>query len=69
MSAVTAGASCIALAPEKRAEQVSRAGAMRVVRDLREVFFSVDDRVLRVPPDLTLSFSATAATGSVFPPS
>ena len=69
MSAVTAGASCIALAPEKRAEQVSRAGAMRVVRDLREVFFSVDDQVLRVPPDLTLSFSATAATGSVFPPS
>jgi HAD superfamily hydrolase (TIGR01509 family) len=63
MSAVAAGASCVALAPEKRAEQVSRAGAMAIVRDLREVVFSVDDRVLRVPPELTLSFSPSARTG------
>lgn len=69
VSAVTAGAGCVALAPEKRAGQVSQAGAMRTVRDFHDVLFSVDDRVIRVPPDLILPFAATAPTGSTFPPS
>lgn len=57
-SAVAAGASCVALAPAHRADQMLDAGAMAVVRDLRDVTVSEDHRALHIGPDIIFPFSA-----------
>src|SRR5216683_7993123 len=51
-SAVRAGASCVALAPAHGADQMLAAGAMAVVRDLRDVTISEDYRALLIGPEI-----------------
>jgi HAD superfamily hydrolase (TIGR01509 family) len=58
-SAVTAGATCVAVARPHRSAQVLHAGATTVVRDFEGVAFAVRERTLHINSTVEFSFSST----------